>query len=275
MWDGNGLLSRLYLGYIRWVPHPGKLRLVRALYRLFFENRLVVQSDNGANIRIEIDDYIGWAIAATGSYEPATLKSARRLLNERPGIFVDVGANAGLFSCYLGLEPGVSCIAIEPHPVQLDRLQKNLELNSSIRCELVAAAVGASFEILPMKDPHKGNQGTAAIAESEVADLWVAGTTLTDVLSKLGCEAVELMKIDIEGYELQAIQGLDLQGSARPRHIILEVNELAEPAGRAATIDYLVRRGYGVSQIDGSDYVPGEVILESNLIFSDSLSTAQ
>ena len=50
--------------------------------------------------------------------------------------------------------------------------------------------------------------------------------TLTSVLTQHGVECIDLLSLDVEGFEADVLRGLDF-GRYAPRHILVEVNDLA------------------------------------------------
>ncbi len=131
------------------------------------------------------------------------------------GCFIDVGANVGLFSLYAAksLGPNGRIMAFEPSSNTANKFRKNLELNKITGVEIVQK--GLSFEPGRLKlmvaeegydafnsfaAPSMG--GTAATEEVEVTtlDAFAAEKSLRPA-------EVDLMKIDVEGWELSVLKG--------------------------------------------------------------------
>jgi FkbM family methyltransferase len=121
--------------------------------------------------------------------------------------FVDVGANVGVFSTLVGTRlPGVRITAIEPFPpVRLD-LERNLaenHLNVTVVSEAVSAEPGeAVFEILG-RDVLNRLSPDGDVSGDHTA-IRVEVTTL-DAL--VGADPPSLIKIDVEGSELNVLRG--------------------------------------------------------------------
>jgi FkbM family methyltransferase len=125
----------------------------------------------------------------------------------RPGDhFVDVGANVGVFSAFVGTRiPGVRITAVEPFPPIVEELQANLALNGLDDVTVVGSAVSdsegeATFEVLDRDAlnrlaPDGGTGGTG---------ITVPVTTLDDLV---GGDPPALIKIDVEGCELSVMKG--------------------------------------------------------------------
>jgi hypothetical protein len=71
-----------------------------------------------------------------------------------------------------------------------------------------------------------------AVAQEEPAhEFRVPARTLSSLLDEVGAPEVDLLSLDVEGYEPQALRGLDLDRHA-PRYILVEIRD--PTAGRAA-----------------------------------------
>lgn len=158
-----------------------------------------------------------------GVYERADVQVFQRLLGEGD-VAVDVGANIGyytrLYSRWVGARGRV--IAVEPSPVCLPMLE-NLPPN----VDLFACAVGdreATAELTNVRNPAHFGQSTLCDISPTWGSVPVSVRRLDDVLDEAGVEHVDLLKVDVEGYEPQVLTGAArLIGDRRFRHAVLEV----------------------------------------------------
>ena len=138
------------------------------------------------------------------------------------GNFVDIGANMGFFSLFAATRRA-RIVAIEPHPVLFARLGVNMAFNGIDAC-LVRAAVGARDEtgMLVQTNSDYGG-GTIGTGDGERVRI----RPLLDILNEAGMEHVDVLKIDIEGYEDRALIPFLRTAPDRllPRHIIMEYSE--------------------------------------------------
>ena len=173
---------------------------------------------NGANIEavLVVDDRTRlvarpgqfsavWTIY-DGVHEWEELQFCFRYL--RPGDhFVDVGANVGVFSSLIGTRlPGVRMTAMEPFPPIREFLERNVALNY-LDVEIVESAVGAeageaTFEILERDVLNRLAPQGAVVPSSK--GITVAVQTLDEIL---GGSSPTLIKIDVEGTELDVLRG--------------------------------------------------------------------
>jgi len=140
-----------------------------------------------------------------------------------PGsVFVDVGANFGYFTCLLaarmGRVPGSRVIAVEPNPDMFRLLETNISINWSIapvRLERVAVAAKAGERMLhvPAARAANGSLAAAAAGEGQIRSFAVQAVPLDDLLRDE--PRVDLMKVDVEGFEPEVFRGA-VETLARP-----------------------------------------------------------
>jgi FkbM family methyltransferase len=246
---------------IRTLPF-GRYQLANALAR--FANRpflAKLPADlGGATYICDLQDTISREVCFTGRYEPQETQLAMRLL--RPGMtVVDVGANWGYFTLLCAHLVGASgrVIALEPHPRLSSMLAENASANSLRQVEVLKLAAGADAGARAFVDfdAAAGNFGLSRAAHSaEAADFLCESVAVDALLDARSCERVDLIKIDIEGGEADAIRGMTA-GLARHRYrfVLLECHP-AELKGLGATVAQCLepfrRAGYQGWHIDHS-----------------------
>jgi FkbM family methyltransferase len=246
---------------IRTLPF-GRYQLANALARFAGKPFLArMPADiGGASFVCDLQDTISREVCFTGRYEPQETQLAKRLL--RPGqLVVDVGANWGYFTLVCAHLVGTSgrVIALEPHPRLVAMLSANTAANALTQVDVLslAAGAGAATRSFVGFDEQGGNSGLSRAArQSEKADFECETAALDALLDARGVGRVDLVKIDIEGAEIDAIRGMaDGLGRHRYRHVLLECHP-AELAALGATLDQclqpFVRAGYRGWHIDHS-----------------------
>ena len=85
---------------------------------------------------------------------------------------------------------------------------------------LAELVLGRGAQKSPQADEAHCRAG-ARIQETVVSEFDVPARTLTSVLDEAAAGRVDFLSLDVEGYELQALNGLDIE-RFRPRHILVE-----------------------------------------------------
>ena len=201
----------------------------------------------GFRFYISAEDKVCASLRATGEYEPAVTALLRRIL--RPGMnFVDVGANIGFFSILAAslVHREGRVFAVEPYPYNVKMLLANLALNGCDNVEVLPFAVSRSPQLYRYDD-SAGNSGqifeAAGTSRNPVDDCLVYAMPL-DRLIPTGA-AVHVIKMDIEGAEALALQGMQRICS---QHRPMVLSELAA--------DFL----RDVSHVSLADYVAALLI---------------
>lgn len=121
----------------------------------------------------------------------------------RPGdSFYDIGANIGQLSIEAAILVGASgrVTSFEAHPKTAQFFRNNVEMNNLKNIRIVQSAIGEKCGWLAFTDDNSDDQNGV----SESGSIHVPVLKL-DTLSE--GEKIDLLKIDIEGYELFAIKG--------------------------------------------------------------------
>lgn len=169
-------------------------------------------------------------------YELDLLEDMRRRLHPG-GLCVDVGAHLGNHTIYLAKICGMQVLAFEPQPELYRLLLRNVELNGvQDRVRAFNVALGASAGRGILRWPRSDNTGAARLELA--ADGEVEVSTLDDHV--VG-ERVDLIKVDVEGFEVQVLEGAR---RTLERDHPLVYAEAMDAAARAALQTYLDPLGY-------------------------------
>lgn len=211
-------------------------------------------SARGLRFECDLRNSLAREVFFTGCYEPQESMVIRRLVGPG-GTFVDVGAHWGYFTLMIAEHVGSSgrVVAIEADPRIYAILERSVALNDLPQVRLVHAAAAAESGVLPLIgfDEHDDNWGTSRIAAGPgpvCASYDVPARPVDDLLDELGLDAVDLIKIDIEGAEALALAGMSAGlHRGRYRRLLLELHPalLAEHGtDAAAIIEGLLEIGY-------------------------------
>ncbi len=138
-------------------------------------------------------------------------------------LLVDVGANVGAYSILAGSLPGTRCIAFEPATDTYELLAENVRLNDyESRVTMHRMAIGSEDGHVSLTTTLDTVNHVAGPTEAGVAQERVPLRRLDTVLA---AEKPAVIKIDVEGYETQVIEGAPhTLGSEKLLAIVLEMN---------------------------------------------------
>ncbi len=146
----------------------------------------------------------------------------------QPFVFLDIGANLGLFSLLAARNPNCRrVIAIEPLPPVFERLEANVKHSGAGTIELLRGAIhAASATSVAMSfDPaHTGMSKVLAAGSAGIVVPVIAADALDQRLDREGERIVA--KIDVEGSEPDVIAVLRrMRSYSRLREIIIEISQ--------------------------------------------------
>ena len=171
----------------------------------------------------------------------------------RPGsVVVDVGANRGVYTYFMSraVGPRGRVLAYEPQPDLAAYVQAGMARahNVTVRPVALGEQLGTAELTIPSRDgrPEPGwatLRANVGPGRKAVVDV----TTLDDELPD---DDVSFMKIDVEGFELQVIQGArKLLQRARPV-VLLEIEYLWSGDSATGTLGVFEDLGYTVWAVD-------------------------
>lgn len=143
-----------------------------------------------------------------GEYEgPGFLKWARRHLSA-DGIVVDSGANIGQMLLYLGqFVPRGTVLAFEPGQIQADWLAECLLANPQLPVELIRRGLSDQNADVFLQDSGTNATHGAQSIISKLQGAAVKVVPLEQALTERGIQRIDLWKLDVEGHEVQAMEG--------------------------------------------------------------------
>lgn len=266
-WRGAGLPAVVYCFLMRHLPLVrGRTRFLMVVSRLFFRDRIRLKNRAGISIVVDPIDYIGELIVTKGEFEPHSLRLCARLL-DGGGVFFDVGANFGLYSLTMGAIPGVRCVALDPLPQAVARLTEHRSMNLSLDLQVFAAPMSGRSGLVIMAPPVAGNFGTGrVVTESRADGIWVHSVSFQQVFAATNFTRVDVMKMDVEGHEVEALGGVDFDADSCPQHLILEQEQAVASEERFSVIwDLLQSKGYEAYDVLGKRLARGDRPVENNV----------
>ena len=210
---------------------------------------------DGSEILVPLDDYVGRAVFFVGDLDRKVSAVIARIVG--PGdVVLDIGANLGLVTMQLAHLVGESgrVHAFEPNPAMVEILTQTLERNAARNVELHSYGLGSEDGQIELAIPI-GHAGQASMTRSRWTDgaetVVVPVHTLTSVMRDRGIGSVRLMKIDVEGFEMEVLRGAEQWLASSPVEFILfESNDSLGDGAADPVISFLVELGYRIFAIE-------------------------
>jgi FkbM family methyltransferase len=188
-----------------------------------------------------------------GTYEPDLLSIISKGV-EQGSVAYDIGANIGYLSLALAKAVGTDGVvfAFEALPENIKRLKDNLRVNQKdltvniIQAAVVETSMDVDFYIGPSRAMGKamGSKGRSGYHGKTIK---VKGISLDDFVYEAGNPPPAVVKMDIEGGEVLALQGMTRLLNENPPTIFIELH--GEEAANVVW-DNLVRAGYHLFRIE-------------------------
>jgi FkbM family methyltransferase len=188
-------------------------------------------------------------------YEPTELRElgadiAQANQRQKPFVFVDIGANVGLFSFFVAAHAGAGAriLAIEPEQGNQRRLTFNVGANSSLPIKIFPIALSdeAGELVVELDRRDRGGSRTRKIVGSQTDSVRVPSRTLLELLQSEHVETVDALKIDVEGFEDVILSPFfrDAPPQMLPRLIIIED---CRNSWKANLMSIMADKGYSIA----------------------------
>ena len=197
--------------------------------------RQTIRTRNGLSLEVVPADLIGRQLYLTGTFDPHLL-TLFEALSRDAAVVVDVGANIGLFALSMAKAGARVVHAVEPQADVASMLLRSADasaLRNKIHLHPFAISLedGEAAFALDTENP-----GAAHIVEKHAGPntITVRLRNGDKFLDSLGADAIDFMKVDVEGHEAQVFGGMSRWLSLhRIRSIVFET------FGRDGDIDAL------------------------------------
>jgi FkbM family methyltransferase len=162
-------------------------------------------------------------------------------------IVVDGGGFLGLFALFASKKVGPTgrVIVYEPDPGQCHLLERNLKLNHASNVTLVRKGLWSCTTELHLDPRGNASNIDFAGARRDVLVQTIQVTSLDDEIVRLGLPRVDLVKMNIEGAEIEAIEGCRQLMQHFPVNFVIAANHYRDNQLTAARVkDILEASGY-------------------------------
>ncbi len=158
------------------------------------------------------------------------------IIDRDAGFFIEAGANDGYTQSntyWLERSRGWRGLLVEPMPELAEEARLSRPGATVMQCALASPESdgeeirmrfgGLMSSVASVSDEQWAKLGTA-MGWQEPYELDVQARTLSSLLEQIGAPEVDLLSLDVEGFEGPVLAGLDLQRHA-PRYLLIEVHD--------------------------------------------------
>jgi FkbM family methyltransferase len=193
----------------------GAGRLRTFLTKLFMpatDGPTVISTSYGFNIIVDptTDRGLEHFLYFYGTFEAGTLHIIRKCLRQNDA-FIDVGANIGLMSLLASRLIGQKgkVYAFEPEPATFTILERNIEINriTNVRTFRIALGSASTTEIIYSNLARSRESASLIKPQSNSEGVPIQVETLDKFITTNHVADVRMMKIDVEGWELEVLRG--------------------------------------------------------------------
>ena len=216
----------LPLSWLQSIDFPHKLGICERLFGKAIAPQGICWVKTGAGIPWKLDlanPTHRWIVY--GKYEGASFINWVRKFLPNDGVVVDSGANIGQMLMYLAQWiPQGKILAFEPGREAANWLEECLATHTHLPVEILRVGLGASPTQLRLKSigTNYGHGAWNQVSDQEGEKIYLV--RLADELAARSIETVDLWVLDVEGYEIPALQGAeDLLQEQRIKAIYAEL----------------------------------------------------
>ncbi|HEX5633148.1 MAG TPA: FkbM family methyltransferase [Gemmatimonadales bacterium] len=151
-------------------------------------------------------------------------------LPARARVVVDAGANVGYSAVWFALRyPGARIVCLEVEPSNLALLRRNTAGLPGV--ELVEAGLWGHVARLAIADPSAAANAFRVV---EAPDGPIPALGVADLLERIGAESIDVLKIDIEGAEVEVFEEGSARWLDRVEVLLVELHDALRPGCTAA-----------------------------------------
>jgi FkbM family methyltransferase len=213
--------------------YPGMQRLTHAIANLFDnQNTAILTLPLGGDLEIFLNDGYWCRLLKRGfTYEPELENVFRRVLAAPNVYFIDCGANIGYWSVLASqLLPPECCVAVEAAPPQYAKLLRNAKLNHDRFLAVSGALWSHDGEMLVIVTNERWHAGSSVVnwkekvGQTRYHEHRIESVTIDSLCDKYipSADAKVLIKLDVEGAEVQALEGARKVLASRETIVIYE-----------------------------------------------------
>jgi len=248
----------VWLSHQRLFPSKARRSILKKLYPQMLKDYAFVRPffDNSTGLRFSgnISNAIDRQVYFSGVYEKYMLcmlrdyMQALKVQGQGGLTFMDVGANVGNHALFMSRFAD-QVLAFEPFERVRRQMEANLALNAIANVRVFGFALSDANQTLPFYAAHEGNLGASSFASGHNAQSNYLGDMQLrvgdEVLHDEGVGRIDVLKVDVEGFEKQVLQGLSKTlGKSRPLMVVEFTETTRQSVGDAALFRSLFPEDY-------------------------------
>jgi FkbM family methyltransferase len=206
----------------------------------------------------------GETVKSVKDFDPEPLVEDFRELKLTPGsVVVDLGGNLGVVAIYLASKVGPSgrVYVYEPDEKNYPRMEENIRLNGASNITAVKKGAWKEDGVLEF---YSGGNYTSTFQKTSYVEkekdkyevVRVPVSKLDSEVSRLSIERLDLLKIDIEGSEVAALEGARETLLRFKPELIIETHIVDGVSTADAVVAFLRQTGYSDIRVKGGGKMP-------------------
>ncbi len=163
--------------------------------------------------------------------EPDTVRFIKEEF-DRGGFALDIGANKGIVTYFLGKQAGPDgkVIAFEPQPEMRAQIEKVINTFDLKNVEIHSVALSNTNEKATLFRGKPGATANLVAGGSwQTDEVEVETRTLDSYISEAGLEKIDFVKCDVDGYETQVLEGAEKLLTQYSPKVLVEISEPLVP----------------------------------------------
>jgi len=219
----------------------------------------------GVKMYLDITNPYTWDLVEGREHETKVTDAFVKNIKEGDTV-IDVGANIGEFSLIASKKVGLKgkIISIEPLKQAAIWLEKNYSLNGFSNYEILEKAMGSKTGTMTLYKKSESSETGILDPEITEKELLSSGKIIVDTIDNLissrNIGTVEMLKIDVEGYEYEVLCGCkDSFKGKKIKKIICEIHSsYLEKKGLDEKMIYslLKENGFSITVLDAGKAQP-------------------
>lgn len=207
---------------------------------------------NNIQFKLDISDLIGWHLYF--GFEDQSTEQIFELCKKGDYV-VDIGANIGYVTLNIAQKIGAEgrLFSFEPDPINFKRLEQNLALNNLPNITLENKGLGEQAGQFNLVVFEESNRGMNRIIEGSKEGVIIKIISLDQYLEHHSIPKLNLIKIDVEGYEMKVLTGAQNTLEKFKPVLFIELDDdnlKAQGSSAQELIHFLITMDYEVKRAD-------------------------